>query len=148
MRRRFLPGIFFLFIAIWVACGQAATPTPTPTATPAPTATPMPRATPASVISSTTTASGLQIRVLAEGTGEPARVGATVSVHYTGWLVDGTKFDSSLDRGEPFQFALGQGRVIQGWDEGVATMKVGDKVLVISQPEDHCRRGRHQAWRL
>ncbi|MDO8964938.1 MAG: FKBP-type peptidyl-prolyl cis-trans isomerase [Coriobacteriia bacterium] len=61
------------------------------------------------------------------GTGAEAVKGKTVSVHYTGWLTDGTKFDSSVDRGQPFEFALGQGQVISGWDEGVAGMKVGGK---------------------
>lgn len=61
------------------------------------------------------------------GTGEEAVAGKTVSVHYTGTLTNGTKFDSSLDRGEPIEFALGSGRVIQGWDEGIAGMKVGGK---------------------
>lgn len=61
--------------------------------------------------------------------------GQTVSVHYTGWLTDGTKFDSSVDRGEPFQFSLGQGQVIKGWDEGVAQMKVGDKAKLTIPPE-------------
>lgn len=59
------------------------------------------------------------------GTGAEAVAGKTVSVHYTGWLVDGTKFDSSKDRGQPFSFPLGGGRVIKGWDQGVAGMKVG-----------------------
>ena len=59
------------------------------------------------------------------GTGAEAKAGQTVSVHYTGWLVNGTKFDSSVDRGQPFQFPLGGGQVIKGWDEGVAGMKIG-----------------------
>lgn len=71
--------------------------------------------------------SGLQYSDLVVGTGEPARVGATAVVHYTGWLVDGTKFDSSVDRGTPFNFVLGQRQVIQGWDEGVGSMRVGGK---------------------
>jgi FKBP-type peptidyl-prolyl cis-trans isomerase len=74
-----------------------------------------------------TTASGLKYEELAEGTGAAAKAGDNVSVHYTGWLTDGTKFDSSLDRGSPFGFPLGAGRVIKGWDEGVAGMKVGGK---------------------
>jgi peptidylprolyl isomerase len=75
----------------------------------------------------TTTPSGLQYRDEAVGEGAEARAGQTVSVHYTGTLTDGTKFDSSRDRGQPFQFPLGGGRVIQGWDEGVAGMKVGGR---------------------
>lgn len=74
-----------------------------------------------------TTDSGLMYYDIVEGDGEMPPEMATVIVHYTGWLEDGTKFDSSLDRGEPFAFMLGQGQVIPGWDEGVATMKVGGK---------------------
>lgn len=75
-----------------------------------------------------TTRSGLKYAVLKEGSGEVAAAGQRVSVHYTGWLQsDGSKFDSSLDRGQPFQFSLGRGEVIAGWDEGVAGMKVGEK---------------------
>ena len=59
------------------------------------------------------------------GTGAEAKTGDTITVHYTGWLTDGTKFDSSVDAGQPFQFPLGQGYVIQGWDEGIVGMKVG-----------------------
>jgi FKBP-type peptidyl-prolyl cis-trans isomerase len=75
----------------------------------------------------TTTPSGLQIEDLVPGTGASPKPGQQVSVHYTGWLTDGTKFDSSKDRGQPFSFKLGAGQVIRGWDEGVATMKVGGK---------------------
>lgn len=74
-----------------------------------------------------TTASGLKYYDLKAGTGETPTAGQTVVVHYTGWLEDGTQFDSSVDRGEPFAFPIGQGSVIPGWDEGVATMKVGGK---------------------
>jgi len=75
--------------------------------------------------STTTTASGLIIEELKVGTGAEAAAGQQVSVHYTGWLTDGTKFDSSKDRGDPFEFPLGAGHVIRGWDEGVQGMKVG-----------------------
>jgi FKBP-type peptidyl-prolyl cis-trans isomerase FkpA len=78
-------------------------------------------------MSSITTPSGLVIEELAVGTGEAAAAGRKVSVHYTGWLTDGSKFDSSKDRGDPFIFPLGRGHVIKGWDEGVAGMKVGGK---------------------
>ena len=72
-----------------------------------------------------TSASGLQYQDEVVGDGAEAVPGSTVTVHYTGWLTDGTKFDSSVDRGDPFSFQLGSGFVIQGWDEGVAGMKVG-----------------------
>ena len=72
-----------------------------------------------------TTASGLTYQDLAVGEGDEAVKGMQVTVHYTGWLTDGTKFDSSKDRDEPFDFPLGAGHVIKGWDEGVAGMKVG-----------------------
>ncbi|MGH8751800.1 MAG: FKBP-type peptidyl-prolyl cis-trans isomerase [Burkholderiales bacterium] len=72
-----------------------------------------------------TTASGLQYEDIKIGDGAQARAGQTVSVHYTGWLTGGEKFDSSKDRGQPFNFPLGRGRVIRGWDEGVEGMKVG-----------------------
>ena len=74
-----------------------------------------------------TTGSGLQYEDLVEGTGAQAKSGDNVQVHYTGWLTDGTKFDSSLDRRSPFSFKLGKGMVIKGWDEGVAGMKIGGK---------------------
>ncbi|MCI0520816.1 MAG: FKBP-type peptidyl-prolyl cis-trans isomerase [Chloroflexi bacterium] len=77
----------------------------------------------------------LKIEDLAVGDGAEAVKGNTVLVHYTGWLTDGTKFDSSLDRGQPFQFTLGAGRVIQGWDIGVAGMKVGGKRKLTIPPD-------------
>lgn len=86
-----------------------------------------------------TTASGLKITDTQVGTGETPKTGQTCVMHYTGWLyVDGAKgqkFDSSVDRGEPFEFPIGTGRVIKGWDEGVATMKVGGKRTLVIPPE-------------
>lgn len=83
----------------------------------------------------TTTESGLKYYDLVEGTGETPKEGQTVVVHYTGWLEDGTQFDSSVDSGQPFSFPLGQGRVIPGWDEGVSTMKVGTKRQLVIPAE-------------
>ena len=74
-----------------------------------------------------TTPSGLKYVDQVVGTGDAAVAGKTVSVHYTGWLENGKKFDSSVDRGQPFSFPLGAGRVIKGWDEGVQGMKIGGK---------------------
>lgn len=74
-----------------------------------------------------TTSSGLQYIDQVVGTGDTAKAGQTVSVHYTGWLTNGKKFDSSVDRGQPFSFRLGIGQVIKGWDEGVQGMKIGGK---------------------
>ena len=82
-----------------------------------------------------TTPSGLKYEDIAVGTGEQAVSGDTVKVHYTGTLEDGTKFDSSVDRGVPFDFKLGAGMVIKGWDEGVAGMKVGGKRKLVIPPD-------------
>ncbi len=77
-----------------------------------------------------TTASGLQIQYLQHGKGDLPQKGDIVVAHYTGTLLDGTKFDSSVDRGQPFEFPVGMGRVIKGWDEGFSQMKVGDKAIL------------------
>lgn len=82
-----------------------------------------------------TLAGGLKIEDMAVGTGVEAMVGNTVSVHYTGWLTNGTKFDSSYDHGGPFSFPLGAQQVIKGWDEGVVGMKVGGKRKLTIPPE-------------
>ena len=82
-----------------------------------------------------TTDSGLKYEDIVEGDGATAETGQTVSVHYTGWLENGSKFDSSKDRNDPFQFRLGGGMVIKGWDEGVAGMKVGGKRKLTLPPE-------------
>ena len=78
-----------------------------------------------------TTPSGLKYVIDQPGTGAKAQEGQSVSVHYTGWLTDGTKFDSSRDRGEPFELTLGRGQVIQGWDEGLAGMQIGEKRTLV-----------------
>lgn len=82
-----------------------------------------------------TTKSGLAYKDLKIGTGQEAKEGDTVTVHYTGRLKDGTKFDSSVDRNEPFSFPLGVGKVIRGWDEGVAGMKEGGKRKLLIPPD-------------
>ncbi len=86
-----------------------------------------------------TTPSGLQYDDTQAGTGDEAKSGDHVHVHYTGWLFNdgqqGAKFDSSVDRGDPFDFSLGAGMVIKGWDEGVAGMRVGGKRTLVIPPQ-------------
>jgi FKBP-type peptidyl-prolyl cis-trans isomerase len=77
----------------------------------------------------------LQIEDIVPGTGSSPAHGQTVVVHYSGWLTDGKKFDSSVDRGEPFEFQVGVGQVIQGWDQGVITMKIGGKRKLTIPPK-------------
>ena len=77
----------------------------------------------------------MKVETITPGNGTSPKRGQTVTVHYTGWLLDGTKFDSSVDRNEPFSFALGTGQVIQGWDQGLAGMRVGDKARLTIPPE-------------
>jgi FKBP-type peptidyl-prolyl cis-trans isomerase FkpA len=86
-------------------------------------------------MSTNTTASGLIIEDVVVGEGAEAVAGQYVSVHYTGWLTDGKKFDSSKDRNDPFDFPLGQGHVIRGWDEGVQGMKIGGTRKLTIPPE-------------
>lgn len=86
-------------------------------------------------LSSTEEESGLKIEILRAGDGETAKDGDFVVVHYVGTLTDGTKFDSSRDRGQPFPFALGSGQVIPGWDQGVAGMKIGELRKLTIPPE-------------
>jgi len=81
------------------------------------------------------TSSGLKYIDLVEGTGVSPQPGMQVTVHYSGYLLDGKKFDSSVDRNEPFVFVIGRGNVIKGWDEGVMTMKVGGKRKLIIPPD-------------
>jgi peptidylprolyl isomerase len=82
-----------------------------------------------------TTETGLQYQDVVEGTGATPQTGQTVVVHYTGTLQDGSKFDSSRDRGQPFKFRIGVGQVIKGWDEGVGSMKVGGQRILTIPPD-------------
>jgi FKBP-type peptidyl-prolyl cis-trans isomerase FkpA len=122
-RRGGLLLVVLLLLAITLGCSQ------TPTAQ-APTT-----ASSASTSKEVTMPDGLKYTDDQVGTGAEAATGKTVSVHYTGWLLDGTKFDSSRDRNQPFSFPLGRGQVIKGWDEGVAGMKVGGKRTLVIPPD-------------
>lgn len=82
-----------------------------------------------------TTASGLKYIDVTVGEGQSPEAGQLIAAHYTGWLTDGTKFDSSRDRGEPLRFPIGQGRVIKGWDEGLISMKPGGRRILIIPPD-------------
>lgn len=108
--------------------GETTTTTTTTSTTAAP-------ATPQGNGTVTAPVTELKIEEMKTGTGAEAKAGQQVSVHYTGWLTDGKKFDSSLDRGQPFKFMLGAGQVIPGWDKGVAGMKVGGKRKLTIPPQ-------------
>jgi peptidylprolyl isomerase len=126
-----------LLVTLAAACdseGEEASPTPTVRGTQAP-GTPSAGGPPAVSGEPTTTASGLQFIDVEVGSGDSPQTGQTVVVNYTGWLADGTKFDSSLDSGQPFSFTIGIGKVIKGWDEGVASMKLGGKRRLIIPPD-------------
>ena len=118
------PALISLMVLLIASCGGDGDATPSPATAPA-----------------SVTASGLQIIDLEAGDGEVAEPGALVTVHYTGWLEDGTKFDSSVDRGQPFDFPLGAGRVIKGWDEGVAGMRIGGRRKLTDYPTGAWLRG-------
>jgi len=128
-----------LVATVAVACGdddgEEASPTSSASLTSSPSGTQAGGGPPAVSGEPTTTASGLQFIDVKVGDGASPQTGQTVVVHYTGWLADGTKFDSSVDRGQPFSFVIGTGQVIKGWDEGVATMKVGGQRRLIIPPE-------------
>lgn len=115
-----LAGAFVGALAL-TGCNTAAE---TPAVT-TPAETPAAEAPAAQTGTPTADVTELKMEDVKVGTGAEAKPGDTVSVHYTGWLTDGTKFDSSKDAGQPFEFQLGQGMVIKGWDEGVAGMKIG-----------------------
>jgi len=122
-------GLVVLAVVAYVITACAKKEQETQSAAPAPAAAAVSPVAGAPVAASNvvTTADGLKYEVLRQGNGPEAKAGQTVAVHYTGWLTNGTKFDSSVDRGQPFDFQLGAGQVIKGWDEGVAGMKVGEK---------------------
>jgi FKBP-type peptidyl-prolyl cis-trans isomerase FkpA len=122
--------------AIAAATGTAQVSTSTAAAaTQAAIPTPQGMQFPGVITDTVKTASGLQYKDLVIGNGQVAATGNTVSVQYTGWLTDGTKFDSSLDQGQALEFPLGRGGVIKGWDEGVAGMKVGGTRILIIPPD-------------
>jgi peptidylprolyl isomerase len=129
-------AILGLALPIATACGgngggeQTTTTTSSSTSPPATSST----AEPAAPDKLSSTATGLQYQDLKVGDGPFPAPGQPVTVHYTGWLTNGQKFDSSVDRGEPFTFTLGNGEVIKGWDEGVATMHVGGKRKLVIPP--------------
>jgi peptidylprolyl isomerase len=126
-------AVALITVALLAACGGTENKT-TQTPQTAQENTAMPQNTQIDTSGMTSTPSGLQIKELQPGTGPSPQVGQMVSVHYTGWLTDGTKFDSSVDRGQPLDFTLGAGQVIQGWDEGVASMKIGGKRRLVIPP--------------
>src|SRR5262245_6667778 len=106
---------------------SSSTPPPSTPATEPGAAATQPNASTAAPASEVTMPDGLKVQDVVVGTGKVADTGMSVVVHYTGWLTDGTKFDSSVDRGQPLTFSIGAGQVIRGWDEGIKGMHVGGK---------------------
>jgi FKBP-type peptidyl-prolyl cis-trans isomerase len=135
MRRLLVFIVLVASLALVAACGGGEKETTAPGVTPEATVTQTGGGPPPVSAQATVTASGLQIIDIKVGSGDEAQDGQTVSVNYTGWLADGTKFDSSLDRGQPISFVLGAGQVIPGFDEGVAGMKVGGQRRLIIPPD-------------
>lgn len=129
-----LYSCFLVLLAAAVVAGCASTPTPNATAESSTTTTEK-VATPATGGNVHKLASGLVYEDLVVGNGTMADPGLTVTVHYTGWLTNGTKFDSSVDRGQPFTFQLGGGQVISGWDQGVKGMRIGGKRKLTIPPD-------------
>ena len=148
MRGRSSGALFPVLLAVLVACGERGEPAPedavpdtlaaeTGSASasgPAPVASEYASQLGVDLGAMEETESGLYVLDVQEGEGEEATSGDTVVVHYTGWLPNGMKFDSSRDRAEPFTFVLGEGRVIPGWEEGVAGMKVGGQRRLVIPP--------------
>ncbi len=141
-------GILAFFTVVLLALSSigrsappATNPTPLPPALPNTQTQPQPQAQspasqqPSANIDMTTTASGLQYSDSVVGTGAQPQAGQTVIVHYTGYLDNGTVFDSSVQRNQPFEFVLGTGSVIRGWDEGIASMKIGGKRKLVIPPQ-------------
>ena len=140
-RKRFVEVLALVavlgLVATVAACGddgEKASPTPSASLTSSPSGAQTAGGPPAVSGEPTKTASGLQYIDIKVGDGASPQTGQTVVVHYTGWLADGTEFDSSVG-GQPFAFVIGTGKVIKGWDEGVATMKVGGERRLIIPPE-------------
>lgn len=135
-------ALLVMLVAAMSGCGTASAPQGTTTAAsteataaqPATEPTPAAEATPASPPPAPPAEEKLKIKDIKKGTGAAAKSGVMVTVHYTGWRMDGTKFDSSVDRGQPYSFVLGTGQVIAGWDQGVDGMKVGGVRELIIPP--------------
>ena len=125
-----LNSVLSLSMVVVTACGPETAPVATPAASASQLTT-----TQNTEGTTVKTASGLEYTEVKAGDGPAPQAGDIVSVHYTGKLTDGKKFDSSVDRGQPFQFPLGAGRVIKGWDEGIALMKKGGKAILTIPPE-------------
>lgn len=137
MKRTLFGLALLLAAALLAGCGSLSDQSPTQSTAPTETKglTPMTYPGDSTAVPPSKTESGLAYIDIVPGTGQSPQSGDKVTVHYAGYLLDGKKFDSSVDRGKPFTFTIGQGQVIKGWDEGVMTMKVGGKRKLIIPPE-------------